>query len=251
MPTGPLFCYDNRLLDAVPVASSTAAGFDVLNLRDARAYTFWKPAAMPATVTVDCGSSKTADSLAVYGHNLFTTGCTIEVRKSTDNFAANDVLVATHTPTDDKQFVVQFTSTSSRYWRLRVLTGSAPTIAIAMIGNKLEVPAGVREGFDPIGRQEISQFNRSVKGHALGIVTEFAEWTEDLTFELVTWSWVRDTWVPAWEAWLRSEPFIFAWNPDTYPKESYLIVRTAGFKTPHKAGSYTDLSLQVTGVIPE
>jgi hypothetical protein len=248
--TGPLVLYESRLNDATPVASSTAAGFDVLNLRDARAYTFWKPSAMPATVTVDCGSSKSADYLAVYNHDLFSRGCTIEVRKSTDNFAANDVLVATHTPTDDKPFVLLFTSTSSRYWRIRVLTGTAPTLAIAMLGVRLEIPAGVREGFDPIGRSEISQFNRSIKGHALGIVTDFAEWKESLVFELVSWTWVRTTWAAAWDAWLKSEPWLFAWNPDSYPKETYLVTRDGQFSTPHRSGALTDLQVPVTGVIP-
>lgn len=54
----PKFLYDSRFDDATPVASSTAAGdFNVLNLRDWRPYTWWKPSAMPATVTVDRGTS--------------------------------------------------------------------------------------------------------------------------------------------------------------------------------------------------
>lgn len=248
--TGPLFLHDNRLSDATPAASSTAAGFDVLNLRDARPYTFWQPTAMPATVTVDCGSSKAADSLAVYGHDLGSTGCTIEVRKSTDNFAANDVLVATLTPTDDKPFVLLFASVSSRYWRIRVLTGTVPTIAIAMLGARLEVPAGVREGIDPVGRAVRAQYNRSNAGHPLGKVIQYREWKERLFFELVSWTWVRDTWKPAAEAWLESEPFLFCWNPDTYPKEIWLVAMDGEWQTPHKAGALCDLSVPVTGVMP-
>lgn len=248
--TGPLILYESRLNDASPVASSTAAGFNVANLRDARPYSFWKPNAMPATVTVDCGSAKTADYLLVYAHDLFTKGCTIEIRKSTDNFAANDVLVATNTPADDKPLLVLFTSTSSRYWRIRVLTGTAPTIAIAMFGNRLEVPAGVMEGFDPVGRSSIAQYNRSVKGYPLGKVINYQEWKQTLKFELVSWTWVRTTWAAAWDAWLQSEPFIFSWNPDTYPKESYLVAADGAFSTPHKAGQYCDLQVPVTGVMP-
>jgi len=250
MPTGPLVLYESRLNDAVPVASTTAAGYNVLNLREARPYNFWKPTAMPATVTVDCASSKSADYLAVYGHDLFTQGCTIEIRKSTDNFAANDVLVATHTPADNKPILVLFTSTSSRYWRIRVLTGTAPTIAIAMFGVRLEIPAGVREGFDPIGRNSVGQYNRSVKGYALGKVINYQEWKENLRFELVSWTWVRTTWSAAWDAWLQSEPWLFAWHPDTYPKETYLVGADGPYSTPHKAGSLCDLDVAVTGVMP-
>lgn len=248
--TGPLVLYESRLNDAVPVASSTAAGFDVLNLRDARPYTFWKPSAMPATVTVDCGSSKAADYLAVYGHDLFTRGCTIEVRKSTDNFGANDVLVDTHTPGDDKPITRLFNSTSSRYWRIRVLTGTAPTLAIAMLGNRLEVPSGTRTGIDPIGRAIRAQYNRSNAGHPLGKVIQFREWKETLFFELVSWTWARTTWQAAAEAWLESEPWLFAWNADTYPKETWLVSMEGQWSTPHRSGQLTDLSVPVTGVMP-
>jgi hypothetical protein len=179
-----------------------------------------------------------------------TRGATIEVRKSTDNFAANDVRVATSTPTDDKPFVLLFTSTSSRYWRIRVLTGTAPTIAIAMLGAKLEIPAGVREGFDPVGRAVKAEYNRSNDGHPLGKVIRYREWKENLNFELVSWTWVRDTWKPAAEAWLESEPFLFCWHPDTYPKETWLVAMDGQWSTPHKAGSYCDLSVPVTGVLP-
>jgi hypothetical protein len=250
MATGPLVLYESRLNDATPVASTTAAGYDVLNLRDARPYTFWKPTAVPATVTVDCGSSKSADYLAVYGHDLFATGCTIEVRKSTDNFAANDVLVNTHTPTDDEPILRLFTSTSSRYWRLRVLTGTAPTLAIAMLGVKIEIPAGVREGFDPVGRVIKAQYNRSNAGHPLGKVIQFREWKERLVFELVSWTWARDTWKAAAEAWLESEPWLFSWNADTYPKETYLVSMDGQWATPHRSGQICDLEVPVTGVMP-
>ena len=250
MTTGPLILYDNRLLDAVPVASTTAAGFDVLNLRDARPYTFWKPTANPSTVTVDSGSAKTIDYCLLYGHNLGSTGCTVELRKSTDNFAANDVLVSTHTPTDDKPILLLPTSYTTRYSRLRFITGRVPTIAMAMFGARLEIPAGVKEGFDPMGRNAIAQFNRSVKGYPLGKVINFQEWKESLNFELLTWSWLRATWAPAWDAWLQSEPWVFAWNADTYPKESYLVTADGQYSAPHRSGSYCNLTVPVTGVMP-
>lgn len=248
--TGPLILYDNRLLDAVPAASTTAAGYNVLNLRDARPYTFHKGTAIPLTITVDSGSAKSIDYLWIYAHNLGSTGCTVEVRKSTDDFGANDVLVDTHTPTDDKPILRVLSSYSSRYNRVRFTTGSVPTVAICMLGNRLEVPAGVKTGFDPIGRNSIAQYNRSVKGYPLGKVINFQEWKESLSFELVTWTWVRDTWAAAWDAWLQSEPWGFVWNPDTYPKESYLVTADGSFSTPHKSGSLCDLIVPVTGVMP-
>ena len=248
--TGPLILYESRLLDAVPVASSTAAGFDVLNLRDMRDYTLWKPSAMPATVTVDSGSSKAADYLAVYGHDLFSTGCTIEVRKSTDNFAANDVLVATSTPADNKTLLLLFTSASSRYWRIRVLTGTAPTLSIALLGVRLEMPKGVKDLLDPLGHTVKAEYNRSVTGRPLGKVIQYREWKANLIFEALTWDFIRASWVPAWDAWLQSEPWLFAWHPDSYPKESYLVVADGSYSSPHDSNLTLTLTVPVTGVIP-
>jgi len=248
---GPLALYESRLLDAVPVASTTAAGFDVLNLRDMRDFTWWKPTALPATVTVDCGSAKDADYLAIYGHELGSKGCTVEVRKSTDNFAANDVLVDTHAPTDDKPILRPFTSASSRYWRIRIVNGTAPAIAIALLGVRLEFPVlGMQQGFDPIGNDLKAQYNRSVTGHALGKVINYREWKANLEVELVSWTWARTTWKAAAEAWLDSEPWLFAWNPDAYPKETYHVAIDGKWDTPHRSGSLCDLRVPVVGLIP-
>ena len=98
----PKIFHDNRLDDATPAASTTAAGYNVLNLRDWRPYTKWQPTALPATVTVDCATAKAADYAVIWGHDLFTQGATLEIRGSTDNFAASNVLVATKTPTSNE-----------------------------------------------------------------------------------------------------------------------------------------------------
>lgn len=250
MPTGPLVLYDNRLRDAVPAASSTAAGYDVLNTRDLREYTWWKPAALPATITVDCGGVKNADSSAIYAHNLGSSGCTVEVRKSNDNFAANDVLVDTFAPGDDKPILRLFALTGSRYWRYRFLNGVPPTLAIALLGSKLEIPVPMQR-FDPLGYALRGQTNRSVLGRALGRVIDYREWKETFTFENLTWAWVRANWQPAAQAWLDSEPFLFSWNPDAYPKETYhVVIGDEGWRTQHKPGSFCDLQLPLSGVMP-
>jgi len=92
----PKFLHDNRLDDGTPVASSTAAGnFNVLNLRDWRPFTWWKPTALPATVDEDSGVARAADYALIYGHDLHDAQVAVEIRGSTDNFAASDVLLAT------------------------------------------------------------------------------------------------------------------------------------------------------------
>lgn len=247
----PKILHDNRLDDATPSASGTASGdYNVLYLRDWRPYTYWKPDALPATVTVNCGSAKAADYALLWGHQLYTGGCTVEIRGSTDNFSASDVLVATSTPTSDDPLFIAFASASYQYWRIKITGSTAPAIAIAAIGAAIELPAYLAQGFDPIGRALRGQQNTSIEGHPLGTVYDYEKWEETIKIENVSWSWVRDTFLPAWEAHLRAEPFGFVWEPTSYSDEVRLVsVKGGQFKTPHRAGSYADLDLPIYGVV--
>lgn len=247
----PRIYYDNRLQDGTPAASSTAAGeYNVLNLRDFRPYTWWKPSSLPATVTVDCGSAQPASTLAIWGHDLGSKGATIITRGSTDNFSASDDQVDTHAPSTDLPFIRSWSSVSYRYWRLRITGSSAPSLAIACLGVPLELPAYMDEGFDPLARNPEGIYNRSVKGHPLGRVVEFEQWMQGIRLDLVTKAWLRSTWEPAWDEWVRDNPFIFAWDYDTYPTEMRLAVIKDSFKAPHKKGEYADLSFELVAVVP-
>lgn len=87
------------------------------------------------TVTIDLGSSKSASMAGIHGHNLDSNVTTIELRKSTNNFSGNDVLVATFSLDANSVLFkptawVTFTSTSSRYWRLEFTGTNASPIAI-------------------------------------------------------------------------------------------------------------------------
>jgi hypothetical protein len=245
----PYFLYDNRLADAAITASTTASDYAADNVSDWRPYTWWKPTALPATLTVDCGSARAADYALIYGHDLFSRGCTVEVRGSTDNFAASDVLVATLTPTDDDPILATFNSASYRYWRLKIAGSAAPVLAIAAVGARLTAPTGLPQGFDPVGRMVEGQANRNDNGQPLGKVVEYEMWKQSISLQRVTWSWLRDTWLPAWRAHLRSTPFVFAWDATAYARDLKLVSAGQSFASPHQAGSYCDLRVELTGVV--
>lgn len=243
----PLILHDNRFEDAVPVASTTAAGFSVLHVRDWRPYTWWKPAALPATVKVDCGSVKTADYAAIYGHDLGTRGATLEIRGSTDNFVSSSDVVASIVPANDGPIVLTFAPASYRYWAIRITGSTAPAIAIVAIGRALQLPRRLPIGFDPLGRKVRGDTNRSEAGHPLGRNVQFEEWTGSISAR-VTWSWLRDHWQPAWAAHLRDMPFLFAWDPSDHPTETRLVVAADDYRAPTEAGEFARLTLDVSGV---
>ena len=117
----PIILYDNRLTDGTPAATDTAAGYDILNILDLRTYTQWKAASSGTKyITIDCGSAKSADCLAVIGHNLYTAGATVSVESSSDNATWTQRL-AGFTPTSDKAFMKLFVSASARYWRIKII----------------------------------------------------------------------------------------------------------------------------------
>lgn len=245
-PTKPFVVWDSRLADATPVASSTASGAAV-NLTDFRPYTSWKPSALPATVTVDCGSAKSADCLAVFNHDLFTNGCTVEVRGSTDNFVASDVLLDSYAPAANTAFVRNFASASYRYWRIRITGATAPTLTIVALGIGLEFPY-LPFGFDPTTRKVYGQTNISEQGLPLGKAVLFEQWAQTLSFDYVDLTWLRATFLPAWKSGLRGKPFLFAFNLTAYPGEIYLVEAGDSIKTPQKLTAYASLSFDVKGV---
>ena len=245
----PLILYENRFMDATPVASSTAAGdYDVLNLRDFRPYTWHKFDTLPGTITVDCGSARAADYLIVWGHDLGTQGATVELRGSTDNFATSDVLVASSTPADDKPFVLLFASVSYRYWRIRVTGTTVPVLAIVAAGQKLEMPMRLPREYDQLGRVPQGNLVRSTKGHPLARTVDYEDFRRELFFRRVTWSWLRATWQPAWEAHLRDTPHVWAWDPTNHADELNLVSIEGGYQAPGNGGSYCSLSYSVAGV---
>lgn len=245
----PRIFYDNRLADATPVASTTANGYAVENLTDWRPYTWWKPTALPATVTVDCGAARSADSLFVYGHDLFTQGATIETWGSTDNFSASNVLVDTYTPSSNSAFVRTFQSVSYRYWRIRLTGTTMPSLAIVAIGAMLELAGWCTfDAFDPRGYSIQGQTHRNERGQPLGKVIDFAARSNSVTARRVSWSWLTGTFLPAWDAHLRATPFGFQWHAGFDPVP-WLVTAGDDLRTPHYATGEADVSFDINGVV--
>ena len=248
----PRIYYDNVLDDGAIIATAAATGTAGENVADWRPYTWYTPASLPATITVDAGAARSCNYALVMQHTLYTSGCGIEVRASTDNFSASDVLIASNVPTSNGPVLLHFTSVSYRYWRLRI-TGAAtmPSIAIASVGQRMELPGYLGLSFDPTARTVSAQSNENLNGQPLGKVIEYTQQKRMLTLRMVTPSWIRSTWLPAWRAHLRSAPFGFAWNVTDDPTNVVLCVAGDSFNTPHYPGGYADLEVELTNVVDD
>lgn len=245
---GPRILYDNRLTDAPLVASTTAAGeFAAPFAIDGSVYTWWQPATMPATLTVDCGAEASADYALLLGHNLGSLGVTVEVRGSSDGFVAHDQLLAQQLVPDDGPLLLLFPEEAYRHWRLRFTGATAPAMAHAAIGRALVLPTGMAAGFDPVGVTVDSQRNRNECGHSLGLVLHGEERAQTLRLNRVPRDWLTGAFLPAWRAHLNARPFAFAWDPHDHPDEVALVVADGPVTTPHYAGATVDLDLPVVG----
>jgi hypothetical protein len=80
-------------------------------------------------ITVDLGSSTQVTFCSVHGHNIDSGVTAIQLRKSSDNFSANDVLVVTMTKATPSFYDASFDQTE-RYWRLRFVGTNGDPLSI-------------------------------------------------------------------------------------------------------------------------
>lgn len=249
----PVILYDNRLDDGVPTASSTAAGYSELNLTDWRTYTYWMPSgAAPQYVTVDCGVAKSADSLGIIGHDLYTRNAQISIEASNDNFASDiTTVLAPFTPASDKVIFKTFAAVSKRYWRLKLGSfTAAPFIAILDIGSRMTFEKLLAGGYDPQGEEIRSSSERSTQGQLLGSVISHIRRRFAPGWGRLSNAFINQTFLPAWDAHIsKMKPFFWVWNFGDDPDNAVLVTIPADFKLNIPYGSiYRSLSLELVGV---
>lgn len=246
----PLLLADNRFLDAAPTATGTAAGFDVLHIRDLRPYTFWQAAAAGTNyVTVDCLSAKPANCLALTGHNLGTAGATVTLESSPDNITWTSRF--TFVPGDDRAKLFTITQIYARSWRLKIVTAAvAPRIAVLMVGVRLDFPFPADTPYVPCSETTEEETTVSKSGHALGTVVRYAGIEINPQFSHIPRAWLDDTWLPFHQSYARLRKYFFyAWDAERYPDQVYFVKSTGKFEAPLSTGRYVDrLKLQFKGV---
>jgi len=247
----PTILAESRLLDGTPEATDTASGYDVLNIRDYRPYTFWVAASSGTKyITVDCGAAAAADALAVIGHNLYTADATVSVESSGNGSDWTERLTG-FTPSSDEAFLKAFTSVSARYWRIKIVTAAtAAEIAVAMIGSRLTFERYPRNNFDPAPEKVAAETARSKTGQLLGAVLKYVSLDVTVSFQRLTPSWVSDTFKPVWDDYLSQLlPFFWAWDITNHADEVYFAAIDAGFalKTPYDANRRS-MTLRFTGI---
>lgn len=165
--------YDNR---ATITGSSEDTDCEAVLVGNLQRGNFWAPTAAAwasASQYVQVGpiTAVSADYLAIAGHNLGTDGISVAVQTSADG--SSWTTVKSHTPTDDRPFLVTFSAVSATYWRLlfaklATATGTVPRIEVANVGMLQALPRGSAAGFDPGERRTRVETQRTAYGFPLG-----------------------------------------------------------------------------------
>jgi hypothetical protein len=253
----PIILYDNRFLDNVPIATDEAPGYYARHIRDLRPFTFWRGAGSGTKyLTVSCGSAKSADALALLGHNLGTVAANVSVESSPDNFSAVNQRLAPFTPANDAMILKLFNTASEAYWRLKLVTASvAAQLAVAVLGSKLEFPSPPRGPFAPYKESVQSAFDLLQSGMPLLAEVKYHPITIDAKFQYLDRAWLETYFLPFWGNHMKLDKYFFwAWNLDDFPEHVFFVKRAKGYQFSMpliKGFRVPDFSIQMEGVMLE
>lgn len=240
----------NNLLDTGTVTASTeATGFEKENAYDNNTYDYWKPTAVPAYLNVDMGVDTACDYLFIAAHDMGDTGGTIQLQYADDaSYATNltDVFTTTDSRiteasdtriteagdfritesgisfSSNKPIFKTFTSVSKRYWRIK-LDGVISSLGFVKFGVRLDLPAGMRPGFDLITESRnhklVNQISEGGEFLNRSVIREGGK--GKITLTLLTPAWIRSNWESLADA-IELAPFAFQWDNTNYPGEAAL-----------------------------
>ena len=134
----PVIAWDNLVATGTLTATSSAAGFPVEGLLNGYTTDPWKPAAMPATVTLTLGAPAPVSCVAFAAHDMHTQGVTVEVQRWT---GAAWATAHTVTPDSDAPFIVSFPVSDANQWRVNFTGASTFRLGVLHISRALVFPS--------------------------------------------------------------------------------------------------------------
>lgn len=210
-----LILYDNlfsRTTDAgyILLASSFAAGYPQANIADWQDYDFWKPGVAGVSyVEVNFTAAHTADTVAIYAHDIFTNGGYIKLEYFN---GAAFVQIALLFPTFNGLKILKFNSTAATKWRITLsATPVTSKVGIVFLGVALVMPAAEIGIAPPLVPEADTTTNRAMGGALLGVYGNPKASELKLSWEFQTPAFVRASWNPFMQHAAR-RAFILAWD---------------------------------------
>lgn len=210
--------YENILDAADIVTSSEAAGSGIITYAGANAYDnntsdHWKPAVVPAYITVDTHDGFTdADYFAVSAHDGATQGSVYTLQYA-DFDAGPWTTVSTITPTVDGTIAKRFTLASNhRYWRVE-MSAAISSLGYVAFGRGLILPREMPIGYGAIHDSDDATVINAISENGSFIGRSIISTGKSGTIQIRDMSdiYERANW-PKLKAYIRTKPFIFIWD---------------------------------------
>ena len=266
------FLYDTMLDDSGGVVyastTDTSGDYDPNYIYNMLEVNRWKAGDSrdPCYIVFDAGSgnAKSADSIAMLGHNLNSIGATISLQYTSATALADGTYLADGSilgdgagsytdaftpfqPSSDRAFFKEFTDPGQfRYWRVKI-TGhtGVPEIAVCIWGKKTELDYATA-GFDPHSQKAKADVNITQGGFVAGIHTKYIEREMTLKFHDADSSLYNriKTW---WEN-NGLKQFFVIWEDTGHPDDVFLMRPDGSFNNPLiQGGLYRDITIKLTG----
>lgn len=244
----PTILWNNLLLGKTLAASTEAVDYPKENIRTENTVKAWRPTALPATISVDLGSSTAVDSFAIVGHDCGTKGNTILLQSSPDN--SSWTTRCTVIPTDNTTILGLFTSFSDRYWRLEISGGTVPTLSVWTLSQRFNMPAGVKPPYTPMWlAQDIDLLTgMTMGGQFLGNRVLRKGGRTTISLVALETGFVETTLIPFREHFNSGKAFVFASSPSVFAKDVGYAWRTEGSimsPTFDETGNWMSTSMEV------
>lgn len=250
--------WDNLFLrsGAVVVESAADVGFPGSNATRWPTYGGgWQTSVVAdATLTITLPIAESANSYAIYKHNLGTLGLTVKLQYSSDGSAWTDMVGSEKMPGDDKAIFFIGTAISQKYWRLHI-AGLAATetliIGHAFISNSLQMWQAPGSGWTPpnFAKNDDLISSRSDGGEFLG--RSLIRKGNKTSFRLVSVNedWVRTNWEDVMDA-VQEHPFYYAWDSSAHPDEVAYCYTESRVEIPkYESSKFFSLGLKFIALI--
>lgn len=254
----PIIGWNNIITTGNIFATTADANYPVTNLANPATHLYWQVggAYSPAIyeyITITTGSADPVDYVAIAKHNIGSLGITVGVGYfDLSSPPVWTTLVADSILANDSPALFRFTAQPLATISLRLgPTSLLARIAVMYAGKLLVLPRKIYQGLVPINYGRIAKVTsgRSEAGNFLGrIVTQ--EFVKDtIPLSLIEPAYFR-SYIAAFLADSKENPFFFAWRPQTYPAEiGYCHMTNDPAPINEAPHGLISMSLEMTGII--
>lgn len=249
--------YDNLFLrsDVAFSATSEDAGFPAENAATWLTYSGgWRSSiAGSQSLVASFPSSESANSYALFKHNLGDIGGTVKLQQSDDGITFSDIAGSETTPADNRTIFFIFDSESHPFWRLMFTIPAAQTLIVgqAFIGPSLNVFGGPESGWTPPNLAFNDDFvnSRADGGDFLGrsLIRKGAK--TGFSVSAVPAAWVRTFWEPFLTT-AQLQPFYLSWDSVNYASEvAYCYTESNVAKPSYNSAAHLTIKLDFIALI--